>query len=196
MKLLTKALILSLGIGLTLGTGKAIALPGQTTEEVMSWMNANSTLRPSTGDGLVVRKTNTPAQRFVFEASVFPVGKISFIKDRNIIRKERFYFYDQINGITSNRLQETLRILYGLTIYQDFQTAKVIYSYPSPVTIDLARRKNKPLLALRQGELRLGERFAYWMEITNTDKGKAYNGEMTILLKEDLEKLEIELSDR
>jgi hypothetical protein len=88
-----------------------------------------------------------------------------------------------------------LRVIYGLEIYQDFERARIVYDYPVPETIDLARRVNLPLAAQR-GELRLGERFAYWMEVTQTDTGKAFNGQLTVFLKDDLDKLEIELRER
>jgi hypothetical protein len=101
-----------------------------------------------------------------------------------------------INGVTPNRLKESLRIIYGLGIYQDYTRAKLVYVYPTAATIDLARRENRPLLAAQQGELLLGERYAYWMEVTQTDKGKAFNGELTVFLKEDLANLELQLRAR
>jgi hypothetical protein len=51
-------------------------------------------------------------------------------------------------------------------------------------------------LEQQQGELRLGERFAYWLEITNTESGKAFNGQITVFLKEDLNKIEAEVRAR
>jgi hypothetical protein len=71
-----------------------------------------------------------------------------------------------------------------------------VYSYPAPETIDLSRRQNLTLLAAQQGELRLGERYAYWMDVTKTKNGKAFNGQLTIFLKEDLDKLATELRNR
>jgi hypothetical protein len=105
-------------------------------------------------------------------------------------------FYDQINGVTPERLRESLRAIYGSAIYQDFEQATVVYNYPVPQTLDLARRRNRLLDTARQGELRLGGRYAYWMEVTQTDTGKAFNGQLTIFLKEDVAKLEAELRDR
>lgn len=177
-------------------TSSASALPGQKTEEVVAWINANPTLRPGIGDGLLVRKTNTARERFTFQATVLPPGKVVFPKDKGTIRTENFTFFDMINGVTSDRLKESLRVIYGLDIYQDYERARVVYTYPSPETIELARRMNRPLLALQQGELRLGDRYAYWMEVTQNEKGKAYNGQMTVFLKDDLDKLETELRDR
>jgi hypothetical protein len=187
---------LTLTILVGIGGSKALALPGQSTEQVITWVNAHPTLKPSTDDGLTVKKSNSPTQRFTFEASVLPPGRLTLVKDRGKIKSERFTFFDMINGVTSERLQESIRIIYGLDIYQDFQQAKVVYAYPSLATIDLAKRQNRPLLAARQGELRLGDRYAYLIEVTNTDKGKAYHGEVTVFLKDYLQKLEVELSDR
>ncbi len=174
----------------------ANALPGETTDTVTAWINAHPTLRPGIGDGLLVQKTSTPAQRFSFQATVLPPGRVSLPRDRGTIRTERLSFYDMVNGVTPERLEESLRTIYGSTIYQDFDRASIVYYYPTPEIAELARRQNRPLLAARQGELRLGERFAYWWEITQTEEGKAFNGQLTVFLKEDFDKLETELRDR
>jgi hypothetical protein len=174
----------------------ANALPGQRTDVVAAWINANPTLRPGIGDGLRVSKSNTAAQRFTFQASVLPPGRITTPKDRGTIRTERMTFYDMTNGVTLERLKESLRVIYGLTVYEDFDRAQLVYDYPVPATIDLSRRQNRRLLEQQQGELRVGDRFAYWLEITQTESGKAFNGQITVFLKQDLEKLEAELRDR
>jgi hypothetical protein len=177
-------------------TTAANALPGESTQTVTAWINAHPTLRPGIGDGLLVTKSDTAAQRFTFQATISPPGRVSFPRDRTTIRTERISFYDQINGVTPDRLVESLRVIYGPGIYQDYDRARLVYAYPTPETIDLSRRQNLPLLAAQQGELRVGERYAYWMEVTETDSGKAFNGQLTIFLKEDLNKLETELRDR
>lgn len=177
-------------------TSSANALPGQSTETVTAWINANPTLRPGIGDGLLVTKSETAAQRFTFQATVLSPGRVSVPIDRGRIRSERMSFYDKINGVTLDRLKESLRVIYGPAIYQDFDQAKVVYDYPLPETVDVARRQNLPLLAEQQGKLLVGERYAYWMEVTQTESGKAFNGQLTVFLKEDLDKLETELRDR
>jgi hypothetical protein len=101
-----------------------------------------------------------------------------------------------INGVTPDRLKESLRVIYGPIIYQDYEQARVVYDYSVPQAVNLARRQNLNLLAAQQGKLLLGERYAYWMEVTQTDTGKAFNGQLTIFLKEDLDKLQTELRDR
>ena len=188
--------VLSLAILLTLGGNRANALPGETVERVTSWIAAHPTLRPGIGDGLLVTKSNTGAERFTFQATALSPGKLGFPTDRGYIRSERISFYDTINGVTAERLEESMRVIYGPAIYQDYQRSRLVYDYPTPETIDVARRQNRPLIVAQQGKLLLGERFAYWIEVTQTDSGKAYNGQLIIFLREDLDKLETELRDR
>lgn len=192
----TSKLLFPLTVFLLLFPAIANALPGQRTETVAAWINANPTLRPSLGDGLRVTKSSTPAQRFTFQASVLPPGRLTLAKDRGTIRSERMTFYDRMNGVTLERLKESLRVIYGPTVYEDYNRATLVYDYPVSTTIDLSRRQNRPLLEQQQGELRVGERFAYWLEITNTERGKAFNGQITVFLKEDLNKIEAEVRDR
>src|SRR5207237_71406 len=116
-------------------TSTANALPGQSTETVTAWINANPTLRPGIGDGLLVTKSETAAQRFTFQATVLSPGRVTVPIDRGRIRSERMSFYDKINGVTLDRLKESLRVIYGPAIYQDFDQAKVVYDYPVPETV-------------------------------------------------------------
>lgn len=179
-----------------LSDSKVNALPGQSTEEVGTWIKANSTLRPSRGERFLIQKTDTAAQRFTFQASVLPPGKVGFTKDRSRIRTERIAMYDAINGITADRLQESLRVIYGLDIYQDFNRAQVIYEYPNQSAINNARLAKTPIREALQGQLRVGDRYAYWVEVAQPKEGKAFTGQMTVLLKSDLDKLEAELRNR
>ncbi|MEC4819614.1 MAG: hypothetical protein SAK29_41040 [Scytonema sp. PMC 1069.18] len=180
----------------TLFTLKASALPGQATEEVGTWIKAHPTLRPAPGERFLVKKSDTAAQRFTFQASVLPPGKVGFTKDRSKIRSERIAMYDAINGMTIERLQESLRVIYGLDVYQDFKNAQVIYDYPNQSAINAARFAKTPIREALTGELRLGDRYAYWVEVAQPKEGKAFTGQMTVLLKSDLDKLESELRNR
>jgi len=177
-------------------TTNAHALPGQSAQKVVSWINAHPTLRPSIGDGLTVSKSSTPAQRFNFTASVLPPGRLTIPRDRSTISSERLTLYDRINGVTFDRLEESLRTIYGPDIYQDYDQARLVYSYPTPRTVDRGRRFNLPLLSAQEGKLLLGKHYAYWLEITNTESGEAFNGQLTVFLKRDLDKLETELRAR
>ncbi|MBZ8179656.1 hypothetical protein [Oscillatoria salina] len=187
---------LLVSILITLTGSRANALPGQSTERVAAWIEGHPTLRPGLGAGLIVKKIDTPARRFTFEAREIPPGRIGFNANPGIIRSESISFYDAVSGVSFTRLAEALRTIYGLDIYQDFDRATVIYTYPTRETTELARRQNRPLLAAQKGELRLGSRYAYWVEIAETETGIAYNGEITVFLKEDLNKIETELRAR
>ncbi|TVP63594.1 MAG: hypothetical protein EA343_07735 [Nodularia sp. (in: Bacteria)] len=184
-----------LGMGM-LFDSKADALPGQTTEEVTTWIKAHPTLRPRPGERLFIQKSDTAAQRFTFLASVLPPGRVTMTQDRSRIRNERLTMYDAINGMSLQRLQESLRIIYGLDIYQDFNRAQVIYEYPNQSAINSARMARTPIREALRGELRVGDRYAYWLEIAKPQGGKAFTGQMTIFLKADLDKLESELRTR
>ena len=193
---LRTSLFFTLGVIFSCLTNSAQALPGQSTDEATAWINANPTLRPNLGEGLVVKKSETPAHRFQFQASVLPPGRIGLPRNRTMIRSEQLSFYDMVNGVTVDRLSESLRNIYGVSVYQDFQQADVIYQYPTPEMIRRARQQNLPLLEARKGQLLLGNNYAYWMEVVETDNGVAFSGHMTIFLQEDLEKIEQELRTR
>ena len=176
--------------------GTANALPGQSMEEVETWIKAHPTLRPRTGERFLVTKTDTPAQRFSFQAMVSAPGKLTFSNNRNRSRTERISMYDAINGMSVDKLKESLRIIYGLDIYQDFKGAQVIYEYPNQSAINEARFAKNPVREGLTGELRVGSRYAYWVEIAQAKNGKAFTGQMTVFLKSDLDKLEEELRNR
>jgi len=175
---------------------RAQALPGQARQEVTAWINANPALRPALGDGLTVRRFNTAAQRFSFEASALPVSAMLNADNTGIIRKEQIAFYDVVNGVSPDRLEESLRTIYGADIYQDYLRARIVYQYPSREQVELAQRQNLPLLAARRGELRLGDRFGYWLETTRGQEEQGANGQITIFLREDLNQFESELRNQ
>jgi len=176
--------------------GTANALPGQPMQEVETWIKAHPTLRPRTGERFLVTKTDTPAQRFSFQAMVSAPGKLTFSNNRNLSRAERISMYDAINGMSIDKLKESLRRIYGLDIYQDFRGAKVIYEYPNRSTINAARFAGTPIQEALKGELRVGSRYAYWVEVARARNGKAFTGQMTVFLKSDLDKLKEELRNR
>jgi hypothetical protein len=179
-----------------LGGGQANALPGQTTEEVGAWIQAHPTLRPASGERLLVRKSDSAAQRFIFQASVLAPGKVIPSRDSSTIRSERLSIFDMINGVTRDRLEESLRVIYGLDVYQDYERANLVYSYPGEATAYQARRRATPLMTALQGELRMGNRYAYWTEVAENRNGQAYAGHVAVFFKSDLTKLETELRNR
>jgi hypothetical protein len=176
--------------------GQAVALPGQNVSEVEAWVRAHPTLRPAVGERLRVHRTDTPAQRFTFEASQLPPGRMIEPLQMGEIRSEKIELYDMINGVNRDRLAESLRVIYGQDIYQDFNRAQEIYVYPNPLAVAQARNQNAPLLAALEGELRLGDRYAYWIEVVSNPSGEQHSGRITVLKPQDLDALEIQLRNR
>lgn len=175
---------------------EAQALPGQTADEAASWIQAHPTLRPARGERLLVRKVETPAQRFQFQAMPMQVGKAATGFGGGIIRTEELTLFDMVNGITPYRLEESLRSIYGPAIYQDYVQARKVYLYPTQATVGRAVNRATPLLAALQGELREGDRYGYWLEIARRPDGFAYSGRLTVFLIEDVPKLAAELQSR
>ena len=99
-------------------------------------------------------------------------------------------------GVSEARLEATVRSIYGLEVYRDFQTAKVIYAYPTIKAEATAIRANQPIAAALKGELRQGNRFAYWTEIVRNRNGLHYGGKVVVFLVEDLSKIEGEIKRR
>lgn len=178
------------------GGDRAMALPGQTIDQAAAWIQANPALRPASGEILLVRKSDTPARRFSFEALTTSPGRATAIESRGTIRTERMTLFDMTNGVTPDRLASTLRSIYGDEIYQDFVQGNLVYRYPSEVQQQAAANRDTPLLEFVQGEVRQGDRFAYWIETAQTSSGEAYSGQIHVFLLEDINKLEAELRDR
>ncbi len=182
-----------------LAAAPALALPGQTVEEVLSWMQSNPTVRPKKGERLTVRRSNSAAQRFIFEASLFIPGTFAKgARDDGRIHSESLKLFDMQNGVTQARLEESLRAIYGLDVGGDFDRATVVQRYGAdpamPSTANSTAPKWSPKLVNKprrqdylRGELRQGERFAYWIEVAETEPGKAYSGQVAIFLVDDLE---------
>lgn len=159
----------------------AHALPGESVRAVEEWMKTNPTLSPKPNERLLINRSDTPAQRFTFQASVFPVTGLSSDISSNLIRTERFTLVDLINPMDQNRMEESLRAIYGPEIYTDYRRGTILYQYPDPFSI----LPDNPNLVL-QGEVREGARYAYWLELSSTPFGATYSGRMAIFLKSDL----------
>lgn len=157
------------------------ALPGVSLSAVEDWIRNNPTLRPQPYERLLVQRSDTPSRRFSFQASPFPVTGVDPTRTGYIIRTEQLSLFDQIDGVSANRLEESLRAVYGLDVYRDYRQAEVLYRYPTR----LSEPRENPNLLL-QGEVRRGERYAYWVELALDPQGNGYSGQMTVFLKEDL----------
>ncbi|MBE9031093.1 hypothetical protein IQ266_15265 [filamentous cyanobacterium LEGE 11480] len=186
----------SLGIAVGLST-PAQALPGQTVAEVAAWMRSNPTIRPGRNEQLIVRKSDSAAQRFSFESSLFAPGAlVAGSRSGGRIRNETLKLFDMQNGVSKARLEEALRSIYGLDVTQDFDRAEPIYTYPTAATVATGISQNKPILSALHGEIRKGARFAYWVEVARTAEGKAYSGRITVFQHRDIDKLEAEVRNR
>jgi hypothetical protein len=187
---------LAFGLLLSLGSSPAIALPGQTTEEVAAWIQAHPTLRPASGETLLVRKTDTPARRFTFQALTTSPGRATPERSVGMIRTEQISLFDLTNGVSRDRLEQTLRVIYGPDVYQDYADATIVYQYPDGARENAAQNHNAPLAAALQGEIRQGDRFAYWIETVQNPQGVSYTGQISVFPIEDIEKLDVELRSR
>jgi hypothetical protein len=168
--------------------GSGWAIPGQPLRAAETWIRTNSTLNPGPGETFLIQRRSTPAQRFTFEASVFPITGMGSDSRRTRIRTERFVVVDFINGVTPERLEESLRAIYGVDIFTDYRRAEVILTYPAPESLVTPETD----LVLR-GELREGEQFAYWHELAYDGEGRATSGRMAIFLREDAPSLQVQL---
>lgn len=165
------------------------ALPGQTVNLTESWIRNNPTLKPGPNERLTINRLVAPGQRFTFQASVFPVSGVAPNQNPRQIRSERFSLSDHANPITVERLDESLRAIYGQEIFNDYRQGTVLLRYP-PRGARPAPGQN---IVLR-GEVRAGDRFAYWQEIAYDRAGTAYLGRMAVFLKDDLSALEAQLT--
>jgi hypothetical protein len=182
-----------LGAGLAMlvagwGVQPGWALPGQSVQDVKTWIRSNPTLRPRPDESLIVQRRATPAERFYFEASIFPVSAGGQLPGSRVIRTERFVIVDLINEITPERMEESLREIYGVEVFSDYRQAPSLFRYPNPNVVE-------PVIVapLLQGEVRAGEQFAYWQEIAYDQNGVAQSGRMVVFLKEDLPALRTSL---
>jgi hypothetical protein len=188
-------LVSLVAIGL-LGIPAAQALPGQSSDEVLQWMKSNQGLIPAPGERLTIRRSNGPAQRLIFEASPLAPGRIVPGQSNGKIRTETLSLFDILYGVTEDRLEESLRSIYGSAVHRDFKKAKVVYAYPSEEAVRQAVKSNQPIAAALTGELRQGQNFAYWIEIARNKEGLNYSGKVMVFLPEDLPKLEAEIKGR
>ncbi|MEO1180245.1 MAG: hypothetical protein AAFX51_05175 [Cyanobacteria bacterium J06636_28] len=154
-----------------------------------TWMQGHPTLRADSREGLRVHRADIPSRRFTFQASVFPVGGFQRSeedelwasaprrRDFTTIRREEFILVNYDEQVTLSNLEESLRTLYGPDTYADYRRAQMIYGYGSASTVI-------------QGEVRLGQVYAYWVELTSDAKGVTTVGKLNVLLPEDVDRLQ------
>ncbi len=164
------------------------AIPGQPLRLAETWIRANPTLNPGPSEKFLIQRRITPAHRFTFSASVFPVAGVSRETSQSQIRTERFIIVDFINSVTPERLEESLRAIYGVDIFTDYRQAELLLAYPEPAAMSATDTE-----LVLQGELREGEQFAYWQELAYDGTGHAPSGRMVVFLKEDAPSLREQL---
>ncbi len=180
-----------LWLGTLVLTPPAAALPGQPEPVVADWIRTHGVLAPAPHERLLVRKSDTAAHRFEFEASATLPGFAAFPGDKaNVIRSERLSFFDLANPVTLDRLQETLRSLYGPEIMMDFAGAPAVYRYP-PAAVP-----PDSTLGLLRGEIRRGGSFAYWWEQVARTPGQPHSGRLVIFENAHIDKVQAEIARR
>jgi len=175
---------------LGLAAWPAWALPGQPVSVAETWILTNPTLSPNPNERLTINRVAAPGQRFTFQASVFPVTGVQPGGNQRLIRTERFTLVDHANDITPERLKESLRAIYGLSVFNDYRQATLLFSYTNPQAVS----PSDPGLRL-QGQVREGQQFAYWQELAYDQTGNVYLGRMAVFLKEDLPLLRQQLAN-
>ncbi|NJN22183.1 MAG: hypothetical protein HC812_14605 [Leptolyngbya sp. RL_3_1] len=173
-------------------SGVAQAIPGESVSTVEAWIDAHPTLRPNPNERLVVNRAETPARRFTFRATVIPVAGLSpGLELRRIIRTEETRLVNIVDGVSQLQLEEAIRAIYDAAIYNDYRRAQIVYTYPDPAFGALTGEPS-----WRQGELREGDRFGYWVERIVDQNGFAAVGEVSVFLKEDLPDLQADLIEK
>ncbi|MEM7792942.1 MAG: hypothetical protein AAF579_00635 [Cyanobacteria bacterium P01_C01_bin.118] len=187
--------LLALGLPLWFSATPSYGLPGHSVNEVKTWMQGHPTLRADSREGLRVHRADVPSRRFTFQASVFPVGgfqqasrddvwsTVNRQRNFSIIRREEFILVDYDEPITIGRLEESLRTIYGPDTYADYRRAQPVYDYEA-------------ITGTIQGEVRLGNTYAYWLELTPDPSGVITTGKLNILLPEDVNRLQTYLNQQ
>lgn len=161
--------------------------PGQSVDEAKTWMQGHPTLRAESREGLRVHRADIPSRRFTFQASIFPIGGFQRVDNNSvwptqranfdIVRREEFILVDYDEQVTAERLEESLRVIYGADVYADYRRAELIDSYG--FTADATR-----------GEVLLGSRYAYWLEVIPDANGIVTIGKLNVVLPEDVDRLQ------
>ncbi|WP_159789066.1 hypothetical protein [Sodalinema gerasimenkoae] len=161
------------------------SLPGEAVDEVANWIYSNPLLPDGRRGSLRVSRSDVPGQRFTFVASkTLPTQRGLGVGERRI-RSEWLEVLDYNNGVTSERLIEAVRGVYGLDLYQDYRNAELIYDYVSPTG---PGGQDK-----RRGQLWQGDRFGYWLELTERDGEEPVLGKLALILLDDIPTVQTDL---
>ena len=112
--------------------GPAWSLPGERVSEVANWIYSNPLLPDGRRGSLRVSRSDVPGQRFTFVASKTLPTQRGLGVGETRIRSEWLELLDYNNGVTSERLVEAVRSVYGLDLYQDYRNAELVYEYVHP----------------------------------------------------------------
>ncbi len=163
----------------------SLALPGESVEEVANWIYTNPLLPDGRRGSLRVSRSDIPGQRLTFVASKTLPTERGFGIGETRIRSEWIEILDYRNGVTGDRLIEALRAIYGLDLYQDYRNAELVHDY----TV----LSGEEGLTVRRGQLWRGDRFGYWLEITEQDGEDPVLGQLSLILVDDIAAVQADL---
>ncbi|MEL7505004.1 MAG: hypothetical protein AAFN18_21325 [Cyanobacteria bacterium J06554_6] len=184
---------------LTSLTAPAQAIPGESVDEVKAWMQGHPTLRATENERLQVQRTETPARRYIFRATIFPIGGtdgnsdtpaiLNRGLDRSQIRVETFMLVDTVDGVDYEDLEEALRVIYGPDLYADYRRSTSTRLYP----VSSPARLLRPNRSDARGQVREGAAYGYWLELIPNPDGTVHTGSISVLLPEDIDQLQSHL---
>ena len=181
-----------------LGTAAA-ALPGQSVDEVAAWMQAHPTLRAEPRERLSLRRSDTPARRYTFHASVIGPGTgtgdpgdslLRSSRQPVMVRSEKFTLVDMVNGVSVTRLEDAMRSLYGAEVYADYRRSQSALIYSSSRPEDWGTQR------AAQAQLSEGNLYGYLIEVMPDTDGTLSTGSVTVMLKADTPSLAEALRNR
>ena len=172
-------------------TTPAAALPGQSVQEAEAWMQAHPTLRANPSERLSIRRNDTPARRYTFHGSIYGPGggggESLLVRQQRgeliVVRSEKFTLVDTISGVSIERLEDSLRNLYGAEVFADYRRArsKLVYSP--------GRMEDRGTERAIRAHVLEGDLYAYQFEIVPNPDGTVHTGTVSVMLKEDLPNL-------
>ncbi len=177
----------------------AAALPGQSVDEVAAWMQAHPTLRAEPRERLSLRRSDTPARRYTFHASVVGPGTgtgspgdslLRSSRQPVMVRSEKFTLVDMVNGVSVTRLEDALRSLYGAEVYADYRRSQSALIYSSSRPEDWGTQR------AAQAQISEGNLYGYLIEVIPDADGTLSTGSVTVMLKEDTPSLAEALRNR